>query len=135
MLNNSDAQPFVLKIEPIEANEHRNEFINDKELLITKLQDDLVQEKELNKKYTNEIRYLTVKIDSHKEEEKRLLQTIKEYKAEIDLLSTNLDSCSKNKQFLLQQSRSLKNIQNPKSKKYNSITLLRNGLQTENNSE
>ena len=93
MLKNSDSQPFVLKIEPIEANEHRNGFINDKDLLITKIQDDLVQEKELNKKYTNEIRYLTVKIDSHKEEEKRLLQTIKEYKAEIDLLSTNLDSC------------------------------------------
>ena len=44
MLNNSDAQPFVLKIEPIEANEHRNGFINDKDLLIKKLQNDLVQE-------------------------------------------------------------------------------------------
>ena len=32
-------------------------------------------------------------INISEEEEKRLLQTIEEYKAEIDLLSTNLDSC------------------------------------------
>ena len=76
----ADSVPFVIKIEP---NDQHIEFNNDKDLLISKLQDELAQERELNKKYTDEITFLIVKIDLHKEEEK---------KAEINLLRTNLNS-------------------------------------------
>lgn len=85
----ADSVPFVIKIEP---NDQHIEFNNDKDLLISKLQDELAQERDLNKKYTNEITFLIVKIDLHKEEEKKLLETIEEYKAEINLLRTNLNS-------------------------------------------
>ena len=86
-----DSDPFVIKIE---VNDRRLsiEIANDKDLQLTKLQNDLVQERELNKKYTNEIAFLIVKTDLYKEEEKKLLETLREYKAEIDLLRTNLNS-------------------------------------------
>ena len=91
-----DSKPFVLRedLGAIEVDDQclSIDLTNDKDLLISKLQDDLAQERELNKKHTNELASLTAKIESHKKEEKRLLQTIKKYRFEIDLLSTNLNS-------------------------------------------
>ena len=91
-----DSESFVLRedLGAIEVDDQclSIDLTNDKDLLISKLQDDLAQERELNKKHTNELASLTAKIESHKKEEKRLLQTIKKYRFEIDLLSTNLNS-------------------------------------------
>ena len=91
-----DSMPFELRKDrrAIEVDDQclSIDLTNDKDLLISKLQDDLAQERELNKKHKNEIASLTAKIESHKEEEKRLLLTIKKHKTEIVILSTNLNS-------------------------------------------
>lgn len=88
----------VVKIEPPEEQTYPNET-SDQPISLNqnkreiKLKKALLNEQELNAKYSNEIAILILKIEAQKNIEKRLCKTIDAYKAEIDILRRNCNSC------------------------------------------